>query len=281
MIEKVNRENVGNLAGYILLCVVSAVSIALAVTQDYSGNVTLGLILAAFLSAILFLEFETLKLKFRDVQMELGSRGRSSEHHFREILEIAQNESDRAYALLTQIESESTSIRTFDELSNVIEQGLVLKSSSPFEYVLQVMNEIVSTKKYTSKYDDTEMKVVRFENDTLYVKSEERGPDLKRGMKFEVVRIGTQPSGEEIEEVSERVAIAEVSLAQKRTTELKIIRWEVRTDQEEIIEIRNNNLLDRRVTVDIITPEEIEEISQDELEETQRELQRLFYGKEG
>jgi hypothetical protein len=173
---------------------------------------------------------------------------------------------------MESIQSHDVSANSFDELANVIKSGLYARENTPVERLRDTIDFMINTKRYEDQFANTEMKVVDFRDDTLHVKSGNKGEFLKEGMKFKIVANRRSVSGDEVEQVSEPVGIAEVTLASRATTKMRVLRWDVPTDQDNIEEMRRNELKGKQISVDVIIPDELEGVKIEDLEETRNEL---------
>lgn len=191
------------------------------------------------------------------------------------IVSVAGYESERAEALLRTVQSNSSTADPIDELSNVIELGLQSQIRYPIEAALRTVNRAIDTKNYIDTFDETEMRVVRFRGDTLHVKSESKGRYLQEGIRFGVYLIEQDASGDDVHVLA---GTAEVTLASERTTEMRILNWQVPTQEERINELRNGNLTERPARADIPAANELSDIDIQTLEQIQANLRLLYYG---
>ena len=257
---------------HIILIIVSIAAFSLVALrwESLSGVILLGILSLAFVSAVVLIGYDQIKIRGMELIRNQGTDG--DEEGFDQVLSIAEDESPRTRDLLESIQSHNVSASPFDELANVIEAGLYARETTPVERSIDMIKLIIDTKNYKQQFSNTELKVVDLRSDTLHVKSGNRGEFLKEGMKFKLITTRQSVSGDEVEDVSDPIAIAEVELASRTTTKMRILRWNVSTNRDDVKDIRNNELEGKRVSVELLTPDGIEEVNIEELAEIRNEL---------
>jgi len=251
-----------------LFAILSAVSAVFLVS---SGAGVVVLFIVAFFSLILSIRLDNLRIKIRDYELDLG---KNVSEGYDGLIEHTKDASNIAAQSLQKVKNVSSG-DPFHDLSVLIESGIRNRDMTAADQLLNNLKINISSRKYLERFEDTEMKVVRFENNDLYVNSSGKEGYLKRGMRFRVYRDTVQLSDDTAEEVTEFLGIASVELASKGTTKMTMKRWAVDFDSEEVEEIRNNELKGKKLYADILIPESVAETPIEELEQAYEQLKPI------
>ncbi|MCF2166068.1 hypothetical protein [Halobacterium salinarum] len=255
-----------------LLLGISMVYAALVVLGGGSGMVIL--LVLAFTSFSISAGIDKLNIKFRGHRLGLGE---PLSEGYQGLIEHANKSSEGASRSLRKVKRHSDSEDPFHDLSSVIDAGIQERNRTSVASLLEDLNSNIQTKKYIESFEDTGMKVVRFENDELWVNSEGRSTYLKRNMKFRIYREKIETSNESAEPVDDHLGVASVIRASKRTTKMKMERWTTSLEDEEVQEIRGGEggLKGKRVFADVYVSEGVAEASLEELEEAYQQLKPI------
>lgn len=262
----------GKLTDYILrffflLLAIAAAAAAIFLVASGIGIVLLMVI--SFFSLIIAARFNDISIELGDYSLDLGN---TTPKGFGGLIQQASKSSKSAARSLEQVKTHSSSGDPFHELSLFIDKGIDNFDRTAADRLLSELKTGISTRRYVDKFEETEMKVVRFEDDILHVKSSGKEEFLKKRMEFRIYRDTVQISNETAEDVTDSLGIATVELASKGTTKMKVERWLTRLDSQDLIEIRDNELKGKKLYVDVLVPEIAEETPVENLEQAYQQL---------
>lgn len=254
---------------FLLLAVISAIAAVLIIA---SGIGTVLLIVISFFSLLIASKYDNLEINLGDYSLDLGDRLSAG---FDGLIEHANKSSNNAAGALGRVKRNSDSGDPFYELSILIDEGFESINQTPIDRLLSNFKISVATRKYVDEFDETKMKVVRFEDNVLHVKSSGKEEFLKSGVKFRIYQETQHVSNNTLEDVTDILGIATVVLSSKGTTKMKVERWLTSLEDENIRELRNNELLGKKLYVDVLMPEAVEDTPIEELEEAYQQLKPI------
>lgn len=254
---------------FLLLAIVAA---AAALFLVASGIGIVLLMVIAFFSLIIAARFDDIKIELGDYSLDLGDR---TPENFDGLIEHVSKSSDSAARSLERVKSRGSSGDPYHELSLFIDKGIDNFDRTAADLLLSELKTGIATQQYVNEFKETEMKVVRFEGDTLHVKSPGKEEFLKNGMKFRIYRETVQMSNETAEDVTDSLGIATVELASKGTTRMRVDQWLTRLDSQDMVEIRNNELKGKKLYVDVLIPEVAKETPIEDLEQAYQQLKPI------
>jgi hypothetical protein len=254
---------------FILFSVVSA-GIGLFVVSDTTLKALF--IILTFFSLVLAYNPDNLVVQYRDMHMEWGT---TLSEGYDGLIEHANKNSSAAAERMSEVRYRSHSNEPFHELAQVIDTGIEYQDSTLPNMILSNLKLNIESKKYVEYFQDPSMKVVRFEQDRLYVDSSERKEFLKENMVFRIYTERVQLANESAESVSNQIGIAEVVLTSKNITEMRMRRWTTPLENPEIQSIRQNELKGKKVRAEILLPESIKNTPIEELEEAYQQLRPI------
>lgn len=265
----------GELTNYILrfsffLLAITAAGAAVFLVASGIGIVLLMII--SFFSLIIAARFNDVSIELGDYSLDLGHKAPEG---FDGLIEHVSKSSDSAARSLEQIKNRSSSGDPFHELSLFIDKGIDNFDRTAADRLLSELKAGIDTLRYVNEFEETEMKVVRFKNDILYVNSSGKEEFLKKRMKFRIYRETVQISNETAEDVTDTLGIAAVELASKGTTKMRVERWLTRLDSQDVSEIRNNELNGKKLYVDVLVPESAKETPIEDLEQAYQQLKPI------
>lgn len=256
----------------LLFLVLAVASVGSAIFLVGSGTGLVVLIIIGFFSLLITARYQNLRVELGDYVLDFND---NLSEGYDGLIEHTKVSSSLAAQSLQEVRRHARSGDPFHDLSRIIDIGIKNRNKSPPDQLLSNLKVNISSKIYIESFSETDMKVVRLQDYEIYVNSGDKSNFLKTGMKFRIYRKTLQISNDTAEDITDSLGVASVVLASKGTTKLKMEQWTVPIDNQEVVEIRNNDLKGKKLYADILIPESVKETPIQELKEAYQQLKPI------
>lgn len=183
MMPERNKKTEYIIRFFFLLLSIASVVAALLVVGNGIGVVVL--MILAFFSLLISASYQGTSVELGDYKLDFGDELPDG---YNGLIEHASKSSKVTAQRLREVRRHADSGDPFHDLSVIIDSGMNNRNKTAADQLLSALKINISARRYSEKFSDTEMKVVRFQNNKLYVNSSGKSEYLKEGMKFRIYR---------------------------------------------------------------------------------------------